>query len=196
MDYFTWNIDPDLIALGPLRIRWYGLMFAAGFILGFHIMKKIYLREAKRIEDLDSLLWYLVGGTVIGARLGHCLFYDPAYYFSNPIKFIAIWEGGLASHGGAIGVLTGLWLYCRKTGDNYLWLLDRIAVPTALAACFIRLGNFFNSEIVGHQTDVPWAVIFSRIKEPPTPRHPAQMYESLSYLAVFALLMLLYSQKG
>ena len=128
MEYLTWNIDPNLIAIGDIQVRWYGIMFATAFIFGYQIMKWIYIREEKNIKNIDQLLFYLIGGTIIGARLGHCLLYDPTYYLSNPIKILAVWEGGLASHGGGIGVLVGLYLYKRKTQESYLWLLDRIAI--------------------------------------------------------------------
>jgi len=187
-----WNIDPDIIAIGFIRIRWYGIMFALSFILGYQIMKWIYVREQKNIENLDQLLLYLMVGTIVGARLGHCLFYDPGYYLSNPAKILAVWEGGLASHGGGIGVLLSLYLYKRKINDSYLWLLDRIAIPTALAATFIRIGNLFNSEIIGIPTQVPWAVIFKRVDS--IPRHPAQLYEALSYILVFFILIFMYKK--
>ena len=187
-----WNIDPDIIAFGYIRIRWYGVMFAFSFIFGYQIMKWIYIREKKDLKNLDQLLFYLIGGTIIGARLGHCFFYDPGYYLSNPVMILAVWEGGLASHGGGIGVLIGLYLYKQKTKDSYLWLLDHVAIPTALAAFFIRIGNLFNSEIVGIPTQVPWAIIFERIDS--IPRHPAQVYEALSYILVFFLLIFMYKK--
>jgi len=191
MNYITWNIDPILVSLGPLTVHWYGLLFALGFIIGFQIMQWIFKRENKNTNDLDALLWFLIIGVIIGARLGHVIFYDPSYYFSNPIKILKIWEGGLASHGGAIGALIGLYLFKRKrTEYSYLWLLDRLAIPTALVATFIRTGNLFNSEIVGIPTSVPWAIIFERVDM--LPRHPAQVYEALSYLLIFIILFTLY----
>ena len=110
----TWNVNPELLKLGPLTIRWYGLLFALGFIVGYEIFVRIYKRESKNLDDLNDLLWYMILGTVIGSRLGHCLFYDPGYYLSNPLEILMIWHGGLASHGAAIGILTALWLYSRK----------------------------------------------------------------------------------
>lgn len=190
MNYFTWNIEPLLIAIGPLKVHWYGLLFALGFIVAFQIVQWMFRRENKNIEDLDRLLWFVLIGVVVGARLGHVIFYDPEFYFSNPIKILKVWEGGLASHGGAIGALIALYLFKRKRNYSYLWLLDRLAVPTALVGCFIRSGNFFNSEIYGIQTAVPWAVIFQRVDN--LPRHPAQLYEALSYLLIFILLFTLY----
>ncbi|MCK5896888.1 MAG: prolipoprotein diacylglyceryl transferase [Cocleimonas sp.] len=190
MNYITWDMDPILASLGPFTVHWYGLLFALGFILGFQIMQWIFKRENKNIEDLDKLLWFLLIGVIVGARLAHVIFYDPAYYFSDPIKILKIWEGGLASHGGAIGALIGLYLFKRNTKYTYLWLLDRLAIPTALLATFIRTGNLFNSEIVGLPTTVPWAIIFERFDT--LPRHPAQVYEALSYLFIFIVLFILY----
>lgn len=190
MNYITWNIDPVLASLGPLKVHWYGLLFALSFIIGFQIMQWIFKREHQNIEDLDKLLWFLLIGVIVGARLAHVIFYDPAYYFSDPIKILKIWEGGLASHGGAIGAMIGLYLFKRNKEYSYLWLLDRLAIPTALVATCIRTGNLFNSEIVGIPTTVPWAIIFERVDT--LPRHPAQVYEALSYLFIFIVLFSLY----
>lgn len=189
--YIRWNVSPDLLHLGPLTLRWYGLLFAAGFLVGFYLMRHIYRQEGRPEKDLDTLLWYLLIGTVVGARLGHCLFYEPQFYLSNPIEIFKVWEGGLASHGGTIGVFVALLLYTRKRPDQpFLWLADRLAVPTALAAAFIRLGNLFNSEIYGHITTVPWAFVFERVD--PHPRHPTQLYEALVYATLFGVLLILY----
>jgi phosphatidylglycerol:prolipoprotein diacylglycerol transferase len=170
-------------------------LFATGFIIGYRIIFNIYRKENKPTQDLDPLLMYLVIGTVVGARLGHVLFYDPGYYFSHPLEIIKIWKGGLASHGGALGVLLATYLYSRKHPTQpYLWLLDRLAIPTALASAFIRLGNFFNSEILGTPTTVPWAIVFDRVDN--VPRHPVQLYESISYLIIFIILMTLYKKRA
>lgn len=193
MNYFEWSPDPAIIAIGPLQIRWYGVCFALAFILGYHFMKWVYVREKQQIQNLDLLLIYLVAGALIGARLGHCLFYDPGYYLANPWKIAAVWEGGLASHGGGIGVLISLYLYALKTREPWLWLLDRIAMPACLAGALIRVGNFFNSEIVGLPASVPWAVIFERIDA--VPRHPAQLYEALAYLGVWGVLIFVYTRQ-
>ena len=163
-------------------------MFAFGFIIGFWMMKRVFKRDARPIEDLDSLLVYLVLGTMIGARLGHVLFYEPGKYFGNPLEILKVWEGGLASHGGVLGVLIAVWLYCRKRTDQpFLWLVDRLTVPTALISAMIRLGNFFNSEILGSPTDAPWAIVFERARAPlnTMPLHPAMLYESFAYLMTF-----------
>lgn len=194
MSYFVWNADPVLIDFGIVQVRWYGLLFAAAFLLGFNIMKWIYLREGKKVENLDSLFIYLVIGTIVGARLGHCFFYNPAYYISNPLKLIAVWEGGLASHGGGIGILTALYFYQRKFSESYQELLDRLAIPTALGGMFIRTANFFNSEILGIPTTAPLGVIFKRVDM--IPRHPAQLYEAFSYGLIFLFLFFLYKKTG
>ena len=153
----------------------------------------IYKKENKSLENLDSILMYMVIGTVIGARLGHVLFYDPGYYLAHPLEIVMIWKGGLASHGGGLGIIIAIYFYCRKHPDQpFLWLLDRLAIPTALGASFIRIGNFFNSEILGVQSDLPWAVIFDRIDS--IPRHPVQLYESITYLIVFIILLTIYRQ--
>jgi prolipoprotein diacylglyceryl transferase len=190
-----WNVDPTLFRLGPLAPRWYGLLFASGFLIGFYLMRHVFQRENRPETDLDFLLLYLLGGTVIGARLGHILFYAPGYYLMNPAEIIAIWEGGLASHGGLIGVPVAIWLYSRRRDDQpFVWLLDRLAAPVALTGSFIRLGNLFNSEILGKPADLPWAVVFERIDQ--TARHPVQVYESISYFLIFVLLWGLYRHWG
>ncbi len=195
MTPFHWDVSPEIFQLGPLSIRWYGLLFATAFFLCFLYMRYVFEREKKSVADLDSLLVYMMISTIIGARLGHCLFYDPGYYLSNPVEIIKVWRGGLASHGGAIGILTGLYLYSKKhKSQPYLWLLDRVVVPISLAGCLIRLGNLFNSEILGVPTDKPWAVVFARIDD--LPRHPAQLYESASYLLIFVLLNFTYRKFG
>jgi len=186
-----WGPSPDIVSLGPLTIRWYGVLFAAGFIIGYRIMEKVFKREGYDVTKLDSLLLHLILGTTIGARLGHCLFYEPAEYLANPIRILYIWEGGLASHGGTIGNIIAMWLFVRKNKEfNYLWLVDRLSYPIALAACFIRLGNVMNSEILGLPTDGSWGVIFDLRDN--IPRHPAQLYESLAYLITFFVMRHLY----
>ena len=194
MEHLIWNIDPILLDVGFLKIRWYGLMFALGFVGSFMTMQWMYQREGKNIEELDTLLWYMVVATIVGARLGHTLLYDPGYYLSHPIKILAIWEGGLASHGATLGIILALYLYTRRFGDGYFWLLDRVSIPTALAGALIRIGNFFNSEILGIPTDQPWGVVFSRIDW--VPRHPVQLYESACYLLIYGVSLLIYKQHG
>lgn len=177
LNYITWNANPVALALGPLEIRWYGILWALGFLLGYLIMGKIYKREKMPEGSLDSLLMYMLIATVLGARLGHCLFYEPEYYLSHPIEILKIWEGGLASHGGAIGILIGLWLYVRhfnkmekkdktaKSRITYMWILDRIVIVVALVGALIRLGNVMNSEIYGTPTSLPWGFVFLRGQE-------------------------------
>lgn len=186
-----WNVDPNIVSIGPLTVRWYGLLFALSFVIGYQIFVWIYKREKRSEKELSDLIWYMIIGTVVGARLGHCLFYNPSFYFQNPLEIIAVWHGGLASHGAAIGILLALYLYVkRRKNISYLWLLDRIVITVALAAFFIRMGNLFNSEIIGTPTDVAWAFIFTRVDD--IPRHPAQLYEAIFYLFTFIVIFFLY----
>lgn len=191
MAFIYWDVSPVLVQLGPVTIRWYGLFFAVLFAIGYLIVRWQFRVEHKDESSLDTGLAYMIAGTIIGARLGHCLFYEPGYYLRHPIEILEVWKGGLASHGGAVGILVALYFYSRRRPDQpYLWALDRVVVPTALGGCMIRLGNLFNSEILGVPARVPWAFVFVRVD--PVPRHPAQLYESLAYLAVFVVLMLVY----
>jgi len=191
----NWDVSPLIFEIGFLKLRWYGLFFALSFVIGYQIVEKVFKREGKPLKDLESLTMTMVLSTIIGARLGHCLFYSPEYYLANPLKILMVWEGGLASHGGTIGILIGLWLFTRKRKNfDYMWLLDRIAWPTALSASLIRMGNLFNSEILGRATDVSWAFVFQRIDL--IPRHPAQLYESISYFVIFIIMTLMYLKKG
>lgn len=199
----TWDVDPVIFEIFGRGIRWYGLFFALGLlILGPMIEGRIWKREKLNPEWMNSLFVYVVLGTILGARLGHVLFYDPSYYLANPSKIFAVWEGGLASHGGTIGIIVAVWIYSRRvTKRSILWTLDRLAVPTGLAAALIRLGNLMNSEIFGRPTDLPWGFVFPRASEfagyaekgltiPAC--HPTQIYEAVAYLLVFALCMYLY----
>lgn len=181
-----WNVSPEIISIGPITLRWYGLMFLLGFSIGFTLMRKVCEWEGKSLEKLDNLLIAIVLGTTIGARLGHVLFYDPKYYFSNPLEILKIWEGGLASHGGGLGVMIAIWIFVRRNPEfSLMWVFDRIAIFTVMTGGFIRLGNLFNSEILGKPTSGDWGVVFQRVDQ--FPRHPAQVYESLCYFLVFAL---------
>lgn len=187
----VWNVDPVMFHLGNWSVRWYGLLFALGFIFGIIIVTRMFKRDNVNKNWIDSLFLYVVIGTVIGARLGHVFFYDWAYYKVHPAEIIKIWHGGLASHGAAIAIPLMLWLWSRKVSKkSILWALDRIVVPVGLAGACIRTGNLINSEIYGIPTSVPWAFIF--IREDNIPRHPTQIYEALAYLIIFAVLMYLF----
>ncbi|MEG8947983.1 prolipoprotein diacylglyceryl transferase [Rosettibacter firmus] len=186
-----WDVNPEIFKLGPFTIRWYGVLFAMGFLVGYQIMSYIFKKENKNLVHLNDLLWYMILGTVIGARLGHCLFYNPDYYLNHPLEIIMVWKGGLASHGGAIGILLALYYFVKKYNlYSYLWLLDRIAIPAALGGSFIRLGNLFNSEIIGKPTNSSWGFIFAAVDN--VPRYPAQLFESIAYLLVFIILFMYY----
>lgn len=168
LSFLIWNGSPEIFTIplpfgdSHITLRWYGLFFALGFLISQQILYYIYKKENKPEKDVDTLTVYMVIATIIGARLGHVLFYEPDRYLSNPIDILKIWEGGLASHGATIGILTALWLYSRKKkpGQNYFQVLDRIVILVALTGALIRLGNYFNSEIIGKPTDKPWGVVF------------------------------------
>ncbi|MBE0643720.1 MAG: prolipoprotein diacylglyceryl transferase [Bacteroidetes bacterium] len=188
---FTWSPDPELFSIGALHIRWYGLLFSLAFLSSFSVMVWIFRKEHKGDDLLNKLFLYVFIGVVAGARLGHCLFYSPEFYLTHPIEILKIWEGGLASHGAAIGIITALAIFAHRTpGMTFLWVADRVAVVIPLAAIFVRLGNFVNSEILGLPTSVPWAVVFARIDD--IPRHPVQLYEASAYLIIFFVMILLY----
>lgn len=191
VDYLIWNIDPEIVRLGPIALRWYGLLFATGFLLGYLVFLQIYRNEKRPEENLSNLFLYLLLGALIGGRLGHVLFYQPDYFLRRPWEILMIWQGGLASHGGFLALLIAIFLYLKKYRDmSFLELSDRLAIPALLAASFIRLGNFFNSEILGVPSTLPWAVVFLRVDN--IPRHPAMLYESLAYLLAFAVLYAAY----
>ncbi len=189
---------PTLSHIGPIQVRWYGILFASSFAVGYLLMRNMYRTAGRTVEELDRLLFYVLIATVVGARLGHVLFYDPAYYLRYPGQILAIWQGGLASHGAAAGILLAMYLYVKKTGNmNFLWLADRVVTVVALAGAFIRTGNFMNSEILGRTTDLPWAVVFSNAHsltaaEQMLPRHPTMLYEAILCLIVFGLLWTMY----
>ncbi len=186
-----WDVSPEIFSVGPISIRWYGLLFAASFVIGYQLMFVIFKKEGRREEELHDLVWYMVLGTVIGARLGHCFFYNPAYYLNNPIEILQVWKGGLASHGAAVGILIAVYLFVRKRRQiSFLWIMDRIIITVALAGFFIRMGNLFNSEIYGKPTDLPWAFVFASVDG--IPRHPTQIYEAVVYLLSFLFLLSFY----
>lgn len=193
-----WNVSAELIP-GWATPNKYGLLFVTGLIIGFFVIKRKFKQEDVPEAVLDKLLIYVVLSTIIGARLGHVFFYDWPAYREDPISIFKVWEGGLASHGAAIAILIALYLFSKKVSKRpMLWILDRIAAPIAIAACFIRLGNLVNHEIIGVPTDLPWGFIFHHasgdtlINGDQVPRHPAQLYEAIYYLFTFGLLMYLY----
>ncbi len=202
LSYITWTARPDLFILGGWEVRWYGLFFAIGFYLGLLMMTKMFASEKVKESWADSLFIYVIVATVIGARLGHVFFYAWDYYSQHLLEIFKIWEGGLASHGGSIGIIFAIWLYSRNvTKRNMLWTLDRLAVPVALVAALIRTGNLMNHEIYGYPTDLPWGFRFienvrnwQHGADPvfSLPSHPTQIYEALCYLTIFVILLLLY----
>lgn len=202
LNAITWDVDPVMFEILGREVRWYGLLFALGLlVLAPMILERMWRHERLDPKWMESLYYYVVIATIVGARLGHVLFYDPKYYLiEHPEKILAIWEGGLASHGGTIAIIIAVWIYSRRvTKRSILFTLDRLAVPVGLTAAMIRLGNLMNSEIFGHPTDVPWAFRFVRSAEyhalvPDLSRgcHPTQIYEAIAYLTTFAVCMWLY----
>lgn len=196
LTFITWNADPILFSLGPLSVRWYGLMFAIGFLIGYELVSRMFRHEGAPEKWLGILLLFLVAGTIIGARLGHVFFYAWPYYSRHPGEILKIWEGGLASHGGTIGNIIGLflfsWFVSKKPAS---WVFDKVVVAVALVAGLIRIGNLMNSEIYGCPTDLPWGFIFLRNHEV-VPAHPTQIYEALAYFVLFGIMMWLYWKKN
>ena len=199
--FVHWHVDPVLFHIGSLGIRWYSLLFVSGFIIGWFIFKKFFAREGVPEKLLDPLLYTLLICTIVGARLGHCLFYQPDYYLGSWKGFAEIfmpWKGGLASHGGAIALLLGMWWfsvhYGKKYDFDFLWIMDRLCITVAFAGCLIRLGNLFNSEIYGDVTNLPWGVIFD-LRGETMPKHPTQLYEAGSYLILGLILLWVYNRR-
>ncbi len=188
-----WDVSPEIFSIGFLALRYYGILFVSGFLVGYYILQRIFTTEGKSTKDLDNLIIYSFIFTIIGARLGHVLFYEFNYYIENPGEIIKIWRGGLASHGGTVGMLLFFLYYARKKKINLLWIFDRVCIPGALGAAFIRIGNLFNSEIYGTETDLPWGFIFVREGET-IAKHPTQIYEALGYIIIFSVLLLLYNK--
>lgn len=202
--YINWNIDPEIFKIGGFALRYYSLMFVMAFAGSYFILSKIYAKENVPVQLLSKLAIFVFVGTLIGARLGHTLFYEFEYFKNHLLEIILpfkITNGrfeltgyqGLASHGGAIGIIIAVALYCRKYKQSFLWIMDRLGIVVALSGFFIRLGNLFNSEIIGKPTNVSWAFIFERVDF--IPRHPAQLYESILYLVIFFILWLVYERK-
>ncbi|MCM1032466.1 MAG: prolipoprotein diacylglyceryl transferase [Odoribacter sp.] len=201
LGFITWDVTPELITW-PVTVRWYGLMFAIGFWIGFNIVSRMFRREGAPERWLGILLLWVAAGTIVGARLGHVFFYQWDYYSQHPVEILYTWEGGLASHGGAIGVILGVICFSVFTSKrNPLWTFDRLVVAIALVGCLIRIGNLMNSEIFGHATDLPWGFKFVRSAEwyalyNGQACHPTQIYEALCYLALFGLLMWMYWKRN
>jgi len=204
LSYITWTADPVAFTIPLLdrEVRWYGITFALGFMLGSWLVLKIWKHEKLNEVWFDKLFFYVIVSATIGARLGHCLFYNPGQYLSNPIDILKIWEGGLASHGGTLGIIIAIWIYSKKiTHKSMLWTFDRLVVPVGFVAALIRLGNLMNHEIYGHATDVPWAFRFitnlpyvSRGAEPiwSLPSHPTQLYEAFFYILTSCICLWMY----
>ena len=219
--FIHWNPDLVFFHLGPLAVRWYGLCWLVGFAVAYLLVRRLYREQKIKDELFDPLFIYCFMGILLGARLGHCIFYEPDYFLTSvrgiiemflPIRFVdgninyagnwlfqltggaAAFVGyeGLASHGGTLGLMIALWLYVKKTKLNIWTVLDNIAIATGSMACFIRLGNLMNSEIIGKVTDVPWAFIFERVDQ--MPRHPGQLYEAIAYAILFGILWYLHKQ--
>jgi len=203
LSFITWGPEPEIFKIGSFGIRWYSLCWLLAFVASYFLMLKVFKREGKSQELLDKLTIYIFVGTLIGARLGHCFFYDWEYYRAHFLEIFIPFQKisgewhltgftGLASHGGAIGILTALWLFSRNTKTNFIWIADRLVLAVPIAGAFIRLGNFFNSEMIGNPTDLPWAVVFKNIDQ--IPRHPAQMYEAIAYVIIFFILWAIYQK--
>jgi phosphatidylglycerol:prolipoprotein diacylglycerol transferase len=202
--FVNWNINPEIFRIGGFALRYYSLMFLAAFYFSYRILSKIYNKENIQVILLNKLFLYVFIGTLVGARLGHTLFYEFGYYKNHLLEIILpfrIQNGkfeftgyqGLASHGGAIGILLAVALYCKKYKQSFFWVIDRLVIVVALSGFFIRLGNLFNSEIIGKPTDLPWAFVFERVDF--IPRHPAQLYEAFFYLVIFCTLWMIYNKR-
>lgn len=208
LSYITWNPDAEMFRIGGFAVRWYSMCWLVGLALAYFLVRKLYKEQKVKDGLFDPLFIYCFIGILLGARLGHCIFYEPEYWLSSPqhifeifvpIRFMSdgSWKftgyEGLASHGGTIGLTIALivyWLRVRKHGLGIWQILDNIAIVTPITACFIRLGNLVNSEIIGKVTDVPWAFIFERVDM--LPRHPGQLYEAIAYAIFFPIGWYLY----
>ncbi len=190
----VWNVDPEIFSIGFFSLRYYSLMFIIGFLVMGEYVRKLFKKYDQDPELVSSLTTHIIVGMLIGSRLVHCLFYEPQYYFANPIDILKIWEGGLASHGGYLGVIIAVWFYMKKHKDlNFFWMLDLLAGPCLFVGGLIRVGNLFNSEILGKPTRLPIGVIFQRVD--PFPRHPAMVYEAIGYFSVAMILFMLERKK-
>ena len=192
ISFIHWDASPEIFQLGWFSVRWYGLMFAVGFLGGYYMGERMFKYEKIDLKWLESLFMYLIIATIVGARLGHVIFYGWDYYSQHPFEIIKVWRGGLASHGGALGIALALFYWSRTVSKRPLvWVLDRVVIPTALVAALIRFGNLMNSEIYGVETTLPWGFIFLRNGET-VAKHPTQIYESLSYLITFGTVLWMY----
>ncbi len=194
----VWNQSPEIFEIGGFAVRWYGLFFALSFFFGYLIMLRFFAKEDVPVKLLDELTTYMILGTIIGARLGHVFFYEPAWYIAHPLSILKVWEGGLASHGAGIGIVTSILIFSKVRNKPFLWVMDRIVIVVALAAFLIRMGNLMNSEIYGLPTTLPWGFMFLKSTTPSdglVPRHPTQIYEGLCYLASFFILLRYYYAK-
>jgi prolipoprotein diacylglyceryl transferase len=199
-----WDVNPEIFSIGPVHLRYYGVLLVGGFIIAYFVLRKMFRREQLSQQMLDSLAIVTVLSTIIGLRLGHCLFYQPDYFLAHPLEIIlpvrfspsfeVIGYQGLASHGGAIGILIGLLWWSSKHKTPYLWTLERIAIVVPLAGAFVRIGNLMNSEIYGGATSLPWGFIFARSGET-LPHHPTQLYEAAAYFILFFIMWYLYVKK-
>ncbi len=199
--YINWKMNPEIFHIGGFSLRWYSVLFVSGFVLGWFIVKYFYKKEKIPLTLLDPLLYTLLIATIIGSRLGHCIFYQPGYYFGSWKGFWEIfmpWKGGLASHGGTIAVVLSMWWYAhhygKKNDFDFLWIIDHLSIPVCFAAMFIRLGNLCNSEIYGNVTSLPWGFVYLLNGET-EPKHPTQLYEAFSYMLLGFILLWLYNHK-
>lgn len=196
LSYIIWDINPEIFNIGSFSVRWYGLLFASGFLIGQRIIAHIFKKEGVQESLLDSLLLTMVASTVLGARIGHFAFYEPEVLLNNPLEVITPPFSGLASHGATIGILLALYIYARVKKMSFLWIVDRIVIGVALGGFCIRMGNLMNSEIIGRVTEMPWGFIFVKNFEyTQVPRHPAQLYEALSCLVLCLLLFWLWNKR-
>ena len=209
LNYIVWTPDLEAFQVGPISVRWYGRMWIIGLALAYFVVMRLYKEQKIKDEYFDPLFLYCFFGILIGARLGHCIFYEPDYFLTSvkgliemvlPIRFLPngdfklIGYAGLASHGGTLGLMIALWMYVRKTKLSIWTVLDNIAIATGTTACFIRLGNLMNSEIIGKVTDVPWAFIFEHVDK--VPRHPGQLYEAIAYAILFVIMWTIYKRSS
>lgn len=191
--HFVWDVDKIIFHIyGPLSLRWYSLMFVCGIMVAYYMFLAIAKREKVSLELSETLLYHGIIGILVGARLGHCLFYDPIEYLSEPWRILKVWEGGLSSHGGFLGLTIACYVFTRKHGKAmpFLWLVDRVSIVALTSGAFIRIGNFFNSEIIGRPSDLPWAIIFAKVDD--IPRHPTQLYEAFACLCISLTTYLVY----